>query len=138
MADARTWPECGAELIPRALDGRCPKSIGMVTFGLDSNDEPVTSPAGSEPASAPAEPEGPSATVPASVPASEKVGDRIDRYELLRLSPQRTGPVRSARLTESSTDARAYGHQDGPAQMTVASCSGRPSSRPRPGWAGEQ
>lgn len=48
MADARTCPQCGAELTPGALDGLCPKCIGKVTFGLDASGEPVAAPTGSQ------------------------------------------------------------------------------------------
>ena len=60
-----------------ALEGLCPKCIGKVTFGLDSNGEPVPSPAGSEPPPPPAEPGGTAPTVPDSAPVSEQPGDRI-------------------------------------------------------------
>jgi hypothetical protein len=84
MAATRTCPECGAEMPGGALEGLCPKCIGKVTFGLDSNGEPVPSPARSEPASPPAEPDGTFPTVPASAPVSEQPGDRIGRYKLLQ------------------------------------------------------
>jgi len=80
MAEARTCPECGAELTPGALEGLCPKCIGKVTFGLDSNGEPVPSPAGSDPAPPPAEAEGTSPTVPAQpAPVSKQPGGRPHR-----------------------------------------------------------
>ena len=79
MAAIRTCPKCGGEMPGGALEGLCPKCIGKVTFGLDSNGDPVPSLAASEPALPQTEPEGTSPTVPAPTPMSEQTGDRIGR-----------------------------------------------------------
>jgi len=63
MVDRRTCATCGAELASDTLGGLCPKCVAAATVGSLSVSEP---------------------TVAATVPITERAGDRIGRYKLLQ------------------------------------------------------
>src|SRR5947207_1617443 len=63
MPTTEKCPKCGAEVIGSALGGLCPKCVGEAAFSEPSSEKE---------------------TIAASVPITEKPGDRIGRYKLLQ------------------------------------------------------